>query len=289
MRWEELRSEQFKEAIEKSGGLCIVPIGCIEKHGQHLPVGTDGYEATEVCLRAVEMEDAVVFPTGFWLGDLTGAHAVKNPVEENCAGFIVLKPSTVQIILEELCDEIARNGFRKILFVNAHGGNKAMLSYFLRNQGYEKKNYSTMVITKFHDRKTLCDELLNNLKDYPMLTEEDVKVLEHYRETGFGGGHADFVETARVMANHPELVAPDRFDAESGLSTHMSDHLENNGIKTARSWNANYPNHYCGFAPHGVSQAIGQAIVEHTAKKLAAQIKLIKEDEECVKIAKMEW
>ena len=41
MLWENLREEEFKDAIKKSGGLCILPVGCLEKHGQHLPVGTD--------------------------------------------------------------------------------------------------------------------------------------------------------------------------------------------------------------------------------------------------------
>ena len=37
MYWEYLREEEFKEAIEESKGLCVVPVGCMEKHGQHLP------------------------------------------------------------------------------------------------------------------------------------------------------------------------------------------------------------------------------------------------------------
>ena len=41
MLWENLREEEFYDAIEASGGVCVVPVGCLEKHGQHLPVGTD--------------------------------------------------------------------------------------------------------------------------------------------------------------------------------------------------------------------------------------------------------
>ena len=32
MRWEDLREEEFKDAIDRCGGLCVLPIGCIEKH-----------------------------------------------------------------------------------------------------------------------------------------------------------------------------------------------------------------------------------------------------------------
>ena len=45
MLWENLREEEFDDAIERSGGLCVVPIGCLEKHGEHLPVGSDYYIA----------------------------------------------------------------------------------------------------------------------------------------------------------------------------------------------------------------------------------------------------
>ena len=45
IRWADLREEEFAGVIKATDGLCIVPIGCYEKHGQHLPVATDVYEA----------------------------------------------------------------------------------------------------------------------------------------------------------------------------------------------------------------------------------------------------
>ena len=41
MLWENLREEEFTQAIEKSGRLCVMPVGCLEMHGQHLPLNTD--------------------------------------------------------------------------------------------------------------------------------------------------------------------------------------------------------------------------------------------------------
>ena len=58
MLWENLREEEFKDAIEKSKGVCIVPIGSLEKHGQHLPVGMDSIAAGEWCRLAAEKEYA---------------------------------------------------------------------------------------------------------------------------------------------------------------------------------------------------------------------------------------
>ena len=71
MNWMELREEEFEEAVQRSGGLCVVPVGCFEMHGEHLPVGTDVYEAVAVAEKAAEMEDVVIFPA-FEFGDVAG-------------------------------------------------------------------------------------------------------------------------------------------------------------------------------------------------------------------------
>ena len=41
MLWENLREEEIKQAVEISGGVCVMPMGCLEMHGQHLPLNTD--------------------------------------------------------------------------------------------------------------------------------------------------------------------------------------------------------------------------------------------------------
>src|ERR1044071_5706575 len=41
VKWEELTAEDFAKAIEKSQGTCLLPFGIVEKHGPHLPLGTD--------------------------------------------------------------------------------------------------------------------------------------------------------------------------------------------------------------------------------------------------------
>ena len=41
MKWEELTAKDFPKAVRKARGVCVIPLGCLEKHGDHLPVGTD--------------------------------------------------------------------------------------------------------------------------------------------------------------------------------------------------------------------------------------------------------
>src|SRR5665647_3895752 len=59
-KMEELTSPQFIKAVEKAGGVAIVPFGIIEKHGPHLPLGTDLFEAREVAFNAATQEYAAV-------------------------------------------------------------------------------------------------------------------------------------------------------------------------------------------------------------------------------------
>ncbi len=291
MNWEYLRSDEMKAAIEKSGGLCVLPLGCLEKHGPHLPLGTDSMKARACVEQAAEMEDVVIFPTGLWLGDMIGIQSRTDPERVLKAhGGISLSPHTLLTVLEELCDEIARNGFRKILIVNSHGGNKPMLSYFLRCQGYKQKNYATMWVPHRPKYTTKVEEaypyFLEHRAEYPMLTDEDMEVLKNYVENGgFAGGHADFSETANIMGYWPELVAEDRYDVESGLSNHRSDYLNELGVNCKGAWPANYPNSYAGKAPHGCSKTIGEAMNLACARNLAHIFKVLKNDEECVRIA----
>ena len=79
MNWAELREEEFEEAAKKADGLCVIPVGCFEMHGEHLPVGTDVYEAVAVAELAATMEEVVVFPA-FEFGDVAGLVEKKGAI-----------------------------------------------------------------------------------------------------------------------------------------------------------------------------------------------------------------
>ena len=289
MFWCELREEEFDAAIKKSGGVCILPLGCIEKHGQHLPVGTDYYEAMDVVRAAVDIEDAVIFDTGPWLGEVSGFHSVKDPGRMRLRGCIGIKQSTILTVLEELCDEIARNGFQKILIVNCHGGNITMLKHFVRCQTYEGKPYATLSTFALDfpamQPKRLLHTVMSRKADFPYITEDDVATLTRLEEVGYGGGHADLRESALIMAHDEKLVASDRFEAKCGLSTHRTDHLSDFGVEAPNAWLANFPNSYDGLPPHGASKTLGQLMRTVSAERLARIIKMLKDDETCVEIA----
>src|ERR1700754_1406439 len=62
VRWEELTAPDFRAGMERSGGTCLLPFGILEKHGPHLPIGTDLLNVRKASLKGAEQEYAVVFP-----------------------------------------------------------------------------------------------------------------------------------------------------------------------------------------------------------------------------------
>jgi creatinine amidohydrolase len=64
-RWDELTASDWPKALEASGQTCILPIGILEKHGPHVPIGSDLIQVREWAARATKKEYAVVFPDYF--------------------------------------------------------------------------------------------------------------------------------------------------------------------------------------------------------------------------------
>ena len=288
MRFERLAEFEFEDAIKRSGGLCVMVLGCIEKHGQHLPVGTDSLKGDKIAEIATDIADVCLFPTTMWLGNVSGTHQITNT--NGLHGFIGISPMTLVTVLEELCDEIARNGFNKILLLNSHGGNKATLDFFMSQQAYKNKQYATMWTGAYDFANLQAGDVLAAAKADPegfsMLTEEDYRTLEKFAETGMGGGHGDFRETALVYGTYPELVKPEMFDAESGLSNDMAKHLTDAGLAPYPFWDKEHPNSFDGFAPIGCTKTIGDAMLKMSVDRLVGILNLVKNDDVCVEMVK---
>ena len=108
MRWEDLREEEFEDAIAASKGLCVLPLGCLEKHGQHLPVGTDGL-IIEGCLERLEERhpDWIIMPM-FYYG--SSSYAVSGPE----TGTVHVDSMAVCRMAEELFTSLLQAGFKNI-------------------------------------------------------------------------------------------------------------------------------------------------------------------------------
>ena len=92
-----------------------MPFGILEKHGPHLPLGTDLLDVRYVALNAAQQEYAVVFPE-YYFGQIFEAR--HEP------GTVAYSAHLQLELLQETTDEMARNGCKKIIIVNGHGGNE---------------------------------------------------------------------------------------------------------------------------------------------------------------------
>ncbi|GAB4530590.1 MAG: creatininase family protein [Anaerolineae bacterium] len=246
MLWENLTSADFKTAMRDTG-VCIVPLGVMEKHSDHLPLGTDCFIAHGIATRAADREPAVVYPS-FFFGQIFEARAFP--------GTITLNPRLLLDLFFNVLDEIARNGFKKIILYNGHGGNTHLLGYLAQSCLAERKPYTLYIPTR-------------------RLSEEaEQGWIAQYGEDSVSD-HAGEFETSLMLGLHPELVHMSRVPAEAGTPQgNMADapHTYN-----AIWWYADHPEHYAGDA-RKASVEKGQRLVEHTVDFLAQYIRMVKAD-----------
>jgi creatinine amidohydrolase len=94
----------------------VIPIAALEQHGRHMPVFTDSMLLGEVIRRAKEpLKDRVLFTPLMWLGN--SHHHLDFP------GTLSASPRVYMDMLIDLAENMIFHGFRRIVFVNGHGGN----------------------------------------------------------------------------------------------------------------------------------------------------------------------
>ena len=251
--WEELTSSDFALAVKQSEGVCVIPMGVIEKHGQQLPLGTDVYTAREICRRAAAKEYCIVYPY-YFMGQIFEA--------QHQPGTIAYSPELLYQLLDETCKEISRNGIKKIVLVNSHGGNTSFLQYFCQTQLATPRDYVVYYTT-------------------PSASQDAQRRITELRKTTTGG-HADEVETSAMMIVRPDLVKLDRATAESGSNQGQLQHLPS-GLYTGIRWYSQYPNHYAGDAKDA-NTTIGELSIESRSQQLSEIIKAVKADQTAIRL-----
>ena len=211
-RWEELTAGDFREGIQQSKGACLLPFGILEKHGPHLPLGTDLLNVRYASLQATAQEYAVVFPE-YYFGQIFEA--------KHEPGTVAYSMDLQLRLLQETTDEMARNGCKKIIIVNGHGGNEHLLPFFAQAQLDKPHDYVVYVLDGERHR-----------------TGGPAK-----KSTGVDY-HAGEDETANTMVSHPDLVHLDRAAGESGADQKRLKLPEE--LYTGIWWYARFPNHYSG-------------------------------------------
>jgi creatinine amidohydrolase len=248
-KWEELTAPDFVQAIHQAQGVCVLPFGIIEKHGPHLPLGTDLLDVRFAVMNAVKQEYAVVFPA-YYFGQIFEAR--QQP------GTLAYSLTTQLTLLQETVNEMDRNGCKKIVIVNGHGGNNSLLPLFAQSQLASQRDY---VVYLFG----LPNE---NVPGRPAL------------KTPFDM-HGGEVETSNMLIARPDLVHQDRANQQSGADQHRL-HLPEN-VYTGIWWYARFPNHYAGDAS-AANKELGEFDQKAWSKQIADALKAIKADDESLKL-----
>lgn len=161
----------------------VFPVAAIEQHGHHLPVATDSMLLAEVVKRAQPLtKNRILFAPLQWLGN--------SDHHLNFAGTLTADPRTYIDLLKRLMDNAITHGFRRIVFLNGHGGNDipGRQAIFETRQTYRSRNDLLLLFTTYWDHAT------------PWTTRPDLVQRSM--------GHACEWETSMIQAIHPELVGP---------------------------------------------------------------------------------
>ena len=250
VHWEELTASDFRDAITRAQGTCLLPFGIMEKHGPHLPLGNDLLNVRYAALHAAEQEYAVVFPE-YYFGQIFEA--------KHEPGTVAYSRGLQLQMLQETTDEMARNGCKKIIIVNGHGGNNSLLPFFAQTQ-----------LDSPHDYVVYVQGLARSGPGEPKHKSNP--------ETDM---HAGESETSVSMIARPDLVHLDRAPQESGADQARLKLPD--GLYTAIWWYARFPNHYAGEG--GVaSRELGEFEVKTWINAIVQSIRAVKADKESVRL-----
>lgn len=172
------------DAGRACGSIVLIPIGAVEQHGPHLPLGTDIWLAHRIALGAAARCDKVLVGEALPVG-CSGHH-------RSFPGTLALRPITLIAVLTEVAQCLVADGFIP-LFVNGHGGNRAPLATAL--QELLADGIDAWGISYF--------ELIR-----PQLEQA-------FTESG-SIGHACAMETSLIRALWPQLVRDERIPPRSG-------------------------------------------------------------------------
>lgn len=275
MLWTEITAGKFEEAVEESKGVCALVVGCVEHHGKHLPLGQDVIYAAGMVEQVAKKEPFVIFPH-MYFGEKQGAGEFP--------GTIIFSSKLMFDILTESCEEMARNGFKKIVLVCAHGGNVNMLNNFARSVLHDKKDYMVFVYRAsgaWPKVQQMLDIAASDPDYFPELTEEDLEAMRYHVAHNKVSGHGCFRETAATLGVRPDLVHLERLNMVDGGNVHYMDKITKAGFYTPFGWMADYPNSLSSDAHDGNSERIGRSLVKYAVDKMAADMKVLKEDTSC--------
>ena len=243
-------SPELEEAIQKEA-VVLVPIGQVEEHGPHLPVGTDTYIAQDVARRVAEKlqgELPVLVLPAVW-----SAYSVD--AVGKWPGLIKVGTRTMIALVHDIVASLLRMGFRKVILMNGHGNNPGILDVVLR-------------------------ELADEFEATPILANVwtfSAESFSQVRRSAPGGAiHADEYETSLILAlGYPvdmsKAPSDESFRFKSAFKA--SDNFAGKNMVTWSTWKLQQSRTGVYGDPTVATRETGEIVLQDTVEKLAALVR----------------
>ncbi len=231
MKYELMFPHQIRAAIDANWPI-VLPLGVLEYHGEHLPVGLDTLVVIKA-LEALEPEmDLVVLPP-FYYG--ASSYAVAGPER---TGTLHVGANALAPLAQEMFTGLLRIGFRNIHFFVHHqtenfaagmptdlafkfGARQAVFAFLEKSRGEGWWGKGDMA--EYYDKQSSGDDPFNWIKGHPLMTPEII--------AEFPFDHAGQGETSLLMALCPDAVDMENLSADHWYTASASDATRELGEK----------------------------------------------------------
>jgi len=241
--WAELKSAELASLVDDAT-VALLPVGAIEQHGPHLPLSTDTTLAEGMALEAAQRvtgANVLVLPTISY---------TKSDEHLNFPGVLTLDAPTLLATIVQIGKSVARSGIKRLVLLNAHGGNVPVLQIAARTLRIE------------NDMLVVCAGWMSMGLPKGLLPENEAR----------DGIHAGFVETAAMLYFRKDLVAmelaKDFVPASRAVAEKNSILRLAGPVSVGWMMHDLHPDGAAGQA-HLATDEAGKAIVEHAAERYA--------------------
>jgi len=188
---EEISSQAFLEGLTKTRTV-LVPVGATEGHGAHLPLGTDTFQALDVCRRLAERRSLFVAPPiSYGVCRSTSQHP----------GTLSIRTETLKSLLMDIVNALYRQGLRYFVILSGHAGG----------------THNAVLLDAGECLLSLLPEVnIAVVTEYDLAAEEGKGLIETV-----GDSHAGEIESSRILATRPHLVKEGAVEAYPDFPKHI--------------------------------------------------------------------
>ena len=248
LSWKEI------DDMDRENVLVILPIGSVEQHGPHLPLGMDSIVAEAVLDAArgdmVAKHEILVLPT-IGVG--------QSPEHMDFPGTITLRAETLIMVLKDILGSLARHNFKKVVILNGHGGNIAAIGAAT----FDVRLSKSLLVFMFNVWAIVAG------------IDEDIVPREANKKAECHGGE---LETSMMLGIDTSLVEMGMAIDEENPKLRKGKHVGMGGPVTV-NWNAYEDHAKSGISgePSYGTETKGKAMVRYLSQMLAESVDEIME------------